>query len=224
MITDYDEESLISLLRKNVKANTHNSACPARVTGHIWGRDISDITDLIAIQSQQDVHFDTLLLADCLWDSLSHADLLKTVSQVLRKSTEARAYIVSGLHTGRETLASFIRRAERVGLDLKPWLTTSPKGELTVAPAAARGEQAAGPWSDVLELRLRTEQEKDHPANAEQLHNGAARLVSVGPRLTSDRRAFQPVERPEERKEVGGVKERNQWMTLWALGWKRDAL
>lgn len=39
-------------------------------------------------------------------------------------------------------------------------------------------------------------------------------------RLNGKRRSFLWRERAQERKEAGGVKERNQWVCVWAMGWQ----
>lgn len=58
-----------------------------------------------------------VLCADVLWDAFSHPALIKTLCSVLsRTDPSARIIVISGLHTGRGPLASFLRRAAALGL------------------------------------------------------------------------------------------------------------
>lgn len=58
-----------------------------------------------------------ILCADVLWDTFSHPALIKTLCSVFSRSDPlARIIVISGLHTGREPLAGFLRRAAARGL------------------------------------------------------------------------------------------------------------
>ncbi len=284
VVSDYDEEQLMARLRRNVKSNLLPSPpasdggndapapVPIKVAGHIWGQDVSDLLDLLPSATSPRHHasssalptptsppapaaFDLILLADCLWDALSHPLLLRTLSRTLARTPEARVHVVSGLHTGRETLVAFIRRARRqCGLVLKPWLKWAPELPSTGAgapPESVRwclqrndeelnglsGTQEQGEedlrTELMLEMQLALEAdpapEPQQPPSPQPGESGSSTFVARGPRLlltagASASRAFVLQERPEERKEVGGVKERNRWMTFWSLGWSDEAL
>lgn len=121
----------MSTLRANAKTNIPPELMRSRVrvSGHIWGTDVGDLLDCLPIArppfdasrtTALPPAFDAILLADCLWDALSHQALLRTLSKTLARTSDARVYVVAGLHTGRETLVSFIRRSHRAGLRLAP--------------------------------------------------------------------------------------------------------
>ncbi|KDN40257.1 hypothetical protein K437DRAFT_258723 [Tilletiaria anomala UBC 951] len=268
VISDYDEEALIMRLKANVKANVPPAPAGSRshvtATGHIWGQDVSELLDLIpepyrlqealyAAKFPQQLRFTTILLADCLWDSLSHTALLRTITRTLERSAHARVYVVSGLHTGRETLVSFIRRARREGIVLKKWLDIEEEqlaGEEAPAPQekdqtrrarlvrsndpddADAGEEG---WEAyLLEVQLALDEEDhgeggDTPSTSQEAGSTSdstvPALLAVGSRIDPlVTRPFSSVERPEERKEIGGVQPRNRWITLWSLGWSSSAL
>lgn len=71
----------------------------------------------------------------------------------------------------------------------------------------------------ILELALRDDGERA----GVQVEEGAE-IQAQGPWLSGERRLFVEQERPEERKEVGGVKVRNGWITIWSLGWSDEQL
>lgn len=268
LVTDYDAPPLIETLRSNVASNFGSAEIKTgiRAMGFSWGTNTEDLEDTLdtlrrerkrAGLSLGDVSpasirggkFDRILLADCVWDSLSHEVLLRSVSQLLVKAVPARetdkigkirqtplVLLVSGFHTGRETLLSFIRRAHRFGLVLQEAPGTSPL--LPALPADEEGivkqEQArlgeassaaAHPlWNAprfVCELELAAEDEEEAQEPATSADAGAATVIDAGraPRLTGRRRAFVLEEREEEKKENGGVLVRNRWMTVFALGW-----
>ncbi len=117
--SDYDEPLLVKELKQNVVRNMaaaeEANRKSIKVVGHIWGKDTEEVLDCLPRGLQK---FDSILLADCLWDPLSHADLLKSVVAMLKRDREARVNVIAGLHTGREKVTSFIRRAYRAGLRL----------------------------------------------------------------------------------------------------------
>lgn len=86
------------------------------VVGHTWGEPVTDILNAALptvtsgsasssipsfksapIASEQ---FDLLLLADLLWSSSSHTDLLTSVHSLLKPKTGI-AHVIAGLHQGR---------------------------------------------------------------------------------------------------------------------------
>ena len=193
------------------------------------------------------------------WDPLSHDALLKTLLATLCRSRAARIYVVSGLHTGRQVLLAFQRKAWRAGLELKhmdegPWPPLPPQKEEEQAAQVEAEEQRRREC--MLELRLAPDDDDDDddddgvggvgvvvncaasaallppPPPTHAPSAGAAATAAAAaharairahsPRLAGARRPWQDAERAEERKEVGGVRERNAWITVWCLGWKAD--
>ena len=82
--SDYDEPQLVRELKANVTRNMADAPEEARkrikVAGHIWGKDTEELLDCLP---RGVTKFDAVLLADCMWDPLSHADLLKTIPALL---------------------------------------------------------------------------------------------------------------------------------------------
>ncbi|PWN23178.1 hypothetical protein BCV69DRAFT_280789 [Microstroma glucosiphilum] len=273
LVTDYDAPPLIETLRFNVASNFEPAEIKTgiRAVGFSWGTNTEDLEDTMdtirrekkragvarGVESQASSsggRFDRILLADCVWDSLSHEVLLKSVSQLLAKPARAQetgkggethstplVLLVSGFHTGRETLLSFIRRAHRFGLVLQEAPGSSSllpalpaEEELVVKQEQARlGEASSASayplWNAprfVCELELAAEDEEEAEAGVAAGDTGApttttTTVIDAGraPRLTGRRRAFVLEEREEEKKENGGVLIRNRWMTVFALGW-----
>ncbi|TIB12907.1 hypothetical protein E3P92_02461 [Wallemia ichthyophaga] len=110
LVTDYDDPNLISNLRKNVQDNNKNGVC--KVLPHCWGKDVDDLRSL----SKTKDGFDVILAADVIWDSFSHASLIETLLQSLKKSDSSRVVLVAGYHTGRHVVQAFLRRARSKGL------------------------------------------------------------------------------------------------------------
>ncbi|KAE8180437.1 hypothetical protein A4X06_0g5849 [Tilletia controversa] len=244
LATDYDEEQVVRVLRQNVgRALREDPDLEGRVkgAGYTWGRDPDDIFDLLPTPPSRSGggKFDTIVLADTLWDPLSHADLAKSLSLTLSKTREARVVVVAGLHTGRERIGDFVRKVRRVGLEILP---SSSSRESDREGVSLRGlwdeleridepsleallsnrhpeEIASDEWmSSILEFELAP----DSPDSS----SPSTTIHARGPRLTGRRRTFVAEEkyRPEEGKERGGVRVRNRWMTLWMLEWGEGAL
>ncbi|WFC98804.1 nicotinamide N-methyltransferase [Malassezia yamatoensis] len=122
VVTDYDDASILAALRANLeKVRKQNSLrAPIVVAPHTWGSSIDDVADLLSARTP--VLFDTILLADCVWERFSHAALIKSITNLLSRSSHARVYMVAGFHTGRDTLVHFFRSM----LDANFMLTTVP--------------------------------------------------------------------------------------------------
>lgn len=247
--TDYDGEPLISTLTANIRA-----ACPVadfpnvRVAGHTWGHSIDDIAELIPARLES-THFDVVLLADCIWDGLSHAALLQSIAKLLSQHQRARVYMAAGLHTGRSTIVSFLRRAHKLGLQVAPldlegamscdggrgadladeevrqaqWPTLS--AEEREAQQRLIGSYAAADDGVLLRATRFIQEMELAPIAAVDdagiaLPNGSRQYVADHHRLTGRHRLFVADERPEERRENKGVHLRNRWMTFTALAWR----
>jgi nicotinamide N-methyltransferase len=164
------------------------------------------------------------------WDDLSHADLLKSITSLLRKGHQSRVYMVSGLHTGRSKIVSFLRRAYRCGLQLVPF-PTSPSQEWPKPDPAELSiqEKAASDTDDilaqaskyVLEWQILSHESEEAPAYHPQLDDTPARIWQAKTtRLNGNRRSFVIEEREEEKMKNQGVHARNQWITFSALAWR----
>lgn len=235
ILTDYDSPELVQTLKNNLQANFSSQEIKSaiRSLGFTWGTSIEDVEDTLdsmrgaGSNPHTDRHFSRILLADCMWDSLSHQVLIKSLSQLLRRDEHARVLVVSGLHTGREKITSFIRRAARVGLVLKdvdegvglfPPIQQQDEVEGNETPRVSESDACYAAQDYVYEVEL-----SDGGADAAE-SEAESHVIDTGcsPRLTGRRRRFVLDERPEERKEVGGVHIRNRWITVWALGWAKS--
>ncbi|CDO69356.1 hypothetical protein BN946_scf184746.g37 [Trametes cinnabarina] len=105
--SDYPDESLISTLSENVKRNEVSDRC--RVVPYAWGSDPSPLL------SQTCGGFDIVLAADTLWNLDLHDIFIDTLRFTLKRSPDARVYIVAGLHTGRYVIESFLGRVQGAG-------------------------------------------------------------------------------------------------------------
>ncbi|SPO21527.1 related to NNT1 - putative nicotinamide N-methyltransferase [Ustilago trichophora] len=228
--SDYDEPLLVKELRDNVKRNLASASelvtKRCKVVGHIWGKDTEELIDCLPRGVKA---FDSVLLADCMWDPLSHADLLKTVVKVLSRDRGARVNIIAGLHTGREKVTSFIRRAYRVGLRLAPvdredlW-PALPQDALNEDPDVARAgnEAFAHAKHRILELEVCgntpiQQQSADSTTTTTTTTTTNQDGNDDQPRLTGNRRLFLIQGYGQDAE--GDVKLRNRWLTVWSLEW-----
>ncbi|KAE8233231.1 hypothetical protein CF326_g1740 [Tilletia indica] len=233
LATDYDEESVVRVLKENVGRAVREvlkGGGKVRGVGYTWGHSPDDLFDYLPNGVDS---FDVVLLADTLWDPLSHSDLAKSLSTTLSRNPESRVIVVAGLHTGRERIMDFVKKARRVGLDVvRPSETMrllwdglekvdEPALEEVLARRSTEDVQADEWTSHILELELASDHEEQEPSSPHSTANPSI-IHSRGPRLTGRRRKFVAYEslRPEEAKERGGIHLRNRWMTIWTLGWK----
>lgn len=235
--TDYDSPSLISILSKNVRNNVNSDQWQTkiRVIGHTWGKSIEDVEDAIPYSLHVN-KFDALLLADCIWDDLSHNWLIRSIVHLLAKNQTSRVYMVSGLHTGREKIIAFIRRMHSAGLKLTQFPQTSTEEQI-VWPVLDEDEsmkqkqeldrlqkdEVIGSAPElVIECELAwNEEEENFPISIEsEIGSQQRQWHSNKPRLSGKRRTFIESERLEERKEAAGVHLRNRWITFMAFSWK----
>ncbi|CCG80610.1 Nicotinamide n-methyltransferase [Taphrina deformans PYCC 5710] len=89
-LTDYDDESILSCPKLNLSQNM--AVLPSgrcEVLGHTWG---SNTARLI-----KDGKFDVVVLADILWYTSSHHEILASVSQTL--APDGEVWISSGKYT-----------------------------------------------------------------------------------------------------------------------------
>jgi nicotinamide N-methyltransferase len=114
IVSDYPDEMLIKTLEANVQ--TAGVVANCRAVGYGWGTDAAEILRT----SNGDIlnGFDIVLAADTLWNSETHQILTTTLSRILRRSPDARAHLVAGLHTGRWTLKRFLDMALENGFQI----------------------------------------------------------------------------------------------------------
>ena len=112
-ITDYPLPQILQNISMNVSENVPgNRRAQVKVTGHKWG----EFNDSFAEQHIQ--HFSCIIAADTLWLRSQHSNLCHSISHFLANSSDARAIIVAGFHTGREVVASFFGEISLLSLNL----------------------------------------------------------------------------------------------------------
>lgn len=104
--TDYDDASVVANIARNVAA----AAAPVTVRGHTWGTE----TESLRALAPQGF---SLLLADTLWSTDTHALLLDSVLALLAPG--GTAHIAAGLHTGRGPHERFAALAAERGLKME---------------------------------------------------------------------------------------------------------
>jgi nicotinamide N-methyltransferase len=133
--------------------------------------------------------------------------------------------MVSGLHTGRSKIVSFLRRAHRQGLRLAAfppessldWPHLSPS-EIEVqerqAQAYASDEALAQASFYIVEMQVLSHESEEAPLNVNDVCVWSAKAA----RLNNKRRAFVVEDRDEEKDDTkGSVHVRNRWITFLAL-------
>lgn len=94
VVTDYPDAALIDNLHANIRdcSLLPTPASNIAATGYVWGADVSGLIKHLDA-AQQDRGFDTLILADLLFNHSEHAKLLRSIQQTLTKSAEAQALV-----------------------------------------------------------------------------------------------------------------------------------
>ena len=109
VVTDYPDPDILAALQRNVRDTCDAyAALSLEVRGLAWG----DVTQ----EAQAGGPFDMVMAADVLWVSSQHAHLLHSICALLAHTSEARAVIVAGFHTGRPATARFFEAAREAGL------------------------------------------------------------------------------------------------------------
>ena len=97
VVTDYPENQLIENLRHNVKKCLDLVPCPGNVhaQSYLWGADPETLLHHsdTGVPSTMTRGFDTLLLADLLFNHSCHSALLKTITQTLAPVRHACALV-----------------------------------------------------------------------------------------------------------------------------------
>ncbi|KAF9814830.1 hypothetical protein IEO21_04882 [Rhodonia placenta] len=73
----------------------------------------------VGAESSEMSGFDVVIAADTLWNPDLHDVFTQTLCMTLRRSSDARIYLVAGLHTGRYTIQSFLRTLIGAGLEVE---------------------------------------------------------------------------------------------------------
>ena len=107
--TDYPDDALIQTLSDNVEQNDVMQTC--NVVPFAWGTNPAPLLCGAA-------KFDVVLAADTVWNCDLHEIFIDALQMTLKKTAGARIHLVVGLHTGRYTIGSFLRRAMERGFDL----------------------------------------------------------------------------------------------------------
>ncbi|KAL2670804.1 hypothetical protein Neosp_014606 [[Neocosmospora] mangrovei] len=125
VVTDYPAEPVLKTLGTNVARNIQPSFSPSPeavtptssivVEGHSWG----ELTDSLSSSNQH--AFDRVIVADCLWMPWQHSNLHKSIAFFLRRTADARCWVVAGFHTGREKMRGFYAAdaLKEVGLEVE---------------------------------------------------------------------------------------------------------
>ncbi|KAL8939247.1 MAG: hypothetical protein Q9211_002829 [Gyalolechia sp. 1 TL-2023] len=92
LVTDYPDEDLVENMRINVDAakDVMPPSSNVVVQGHVWGADTEPMLSKLPSHT---CGFDTLLLADLLFNHSQHAALVSTIQATLARSSEARALV-----------------------------------------------------------------------------------------------------------------------------------
>ncbi|KAJ1310948.1 hypothetical protein OPQ81_009460 [Rhizoctonia solani] len=115
-LTDYPDETIISVLHHNLAANREQIKpdCSISAVGYAWGTDVSTLLSLATDG------YDVVILSDLLHFDSSHSDILSTVTQTLKRSQDARVYLAAGMYTREPVREAFLKAGEEIGLDWTP--------------------------------------------------------------------------------------------------------
>lgn len=100
--SDYPDPNIIAALELNLKTNCPNATFS--ILPHIWGERTPNLTP---------EQFDIILLADTLWMSHQHANLLDDLRYFLKK--EAKVLGCAGFHSGKQVVSNFFDIAKDYG-------------------------------------------------------------------------------------------------------------
>ncbi|PSR77891.1 hypothetical protein PHLCEN_2v7671 [Hermanssonia centrifuga] len=109
--SDYPDDELIRALQANVDRNAVSQRC--HVVPYAWGNSPKFFQSRRSSNSGCPVNdepaFDIVLAADTLWNPELHHTFIHTLQLTLRRTANARIYLIAGLHTGRHTLQAFLQ-------------------------------------------------------------------------------------------------------------------
>ena len=133
VVTDYPSPTLLATARTNILANTAPVLHPRiTVEGHEW----SQLETPFATASAHS--FSRVLVADAIWMDKQHEPLRASVAHFLADG--GQAWVTAGFHTGRERVASFLRRVADQGLVLERVWEIDVNGEMRAWAELRKGE------------------------------------------------------------------------------------
>ncbi|KAK1219706.1 hypothetical protein PQX77_017567 [Marasmius sp. AFHP31] len=148
VVTDYPDDGILGNLKENVSRNSseYSHKCTVHPVGYDWGADPSHLKSLIPSNGDG---FDIVILSDLLHFHSSHTVLVKSLSLLLTKSPDARAYIAAGKYTQAHVCDNFVTLTRNAGFVLNEieedseWLGELPvsgldKEALSVRKGACR--------------------------------------------------------------------------------------
>jgi nicotinamide N-methyltransferase len=113
-LSDYPDPSILSTLQSNAALNGLGNV---KVVGHVWGTSTPTLGK-----------FNLIIAADTLWLSEQHQAFLWSFKTHLIRSEEARVLLIAGLHTGRYTIAKFLKLIAAEGFDAECVAETALSG------------------------------------------------------------------------------------------------
>jgi nicotinamide N-methyltransferase len=157
-LSDYPDDNLIHTISENIQRNGVSERC--RVIPYAWGSDISALIKGHSVSTDDNTRqcgYDIIIAADTLWNSELHDAFIVTLCMALRRSSDARVHLISGLHTGRYTISAFLSSIESSGLVLESTVEREVKGgiqrEWDVERAEGEDEQERRRWVVWISLR-----------------------------------------------------------------------
>lgn len=90
LVTDYPDADLVENLHKNCALLPEPRKCHA--AGYLWGASTDALKEYLP-ESEREVGFDLLILADLLFNHSEHVKLMSSVQQTLKKETGAQALV-----------------------------------------------------------------------------------------------------------------------------------
>ncbi|KAI0924212.1 hypothetical protein AcW1_006392 [Taiwanofungus camphoratus] len=137
--SDYPDECLIETLAGNIERNDVRARCC--VVPYAWGSEPSVLLEKVTRTHTLSTRgFDAILAADTLWNPELHHLFVETLCSTLRKSEEARIYLVAGLHTGRYTIQAFLNVVHGAGLEVEEAIEREINGDGQRPWKVERGE------------------------------------------------------------------------------------
>ncbi|KAM0750066.1 hypothetical protein T439DRAFT_326035 [Meredithblackwellia eburnea MCA 4105] len=131
VLSDFEDDKMKQDLQHSVaealEEDTAEVQSRASLCMHTWGTDTSKL--------KRAGPYDLILMADVIWESSSHAALLKTLHSLLSSSPQATVHFACGYHTGRQVVRSFFENTKQQGFEV----------------LTGEGEQGNGLWETSVE-------------------------------------------------------------------------
>jgi nicotinamide N-methyltransferase len=150
VVTDYEDETILGNLRRNVDRNRALAISPVVCLGYSWGNDVGPLLYvpmptgnrrqvpifLFSDMTPSRGGFEAMILSDLLHFNDAHITLVRCVVSLLAKKPESRAYIAAGKYTRDSVCDSFFQLCNAEGFDVTEavdvddsggiWLGTMP--------------------------------------------------------------------------------------------------